>query len=48
MFRIATNNSFQVYTADENGARMWIDVAAEGVTPALATNYCCIATIDYE
>ena len=48
MFRIATNNSFQVYTADENGARMWIDVAAEGVTPALATNYCCVATIDYE
>jgi len=47
MFRIATNDSFQVYAADENGAKTWVNVAAEGVTPATETNYSCVATIDY-
>ena len=48
MFRISTNNCFQIYAADESGEKKWFDVEAEGVTPVISTNYSCVATIDYD
>ena len=36
--RVSLNGSFQLYTS-ENGVKKWVDVSAQGVTPAVGVGY---------